>query len=89
MVHTTTKEAVMNVVIGVDPHKASHTAVAIDETEDEVAAKHATDTNFFQLASRGLMAPETVELRRRNSGDTQLVWSTRYAASEPIVRYKV
>ena len=27
----------MNVVIGVDPHKASHTAVAIDEAEDEVS----------------------------------------------------
>ncbi len=28
----------MNVVIGVDPHKASHTAVAIDETEDEISS---------------------------------------------------
>jgi transposase len=28
----------MQVVIGVDPHKASHTAVAIDETEDEVSS---------------------------------------------------
>jgi transposase len=28
----------MNVVIGVDPHKASHTAVAIDEAEDEVSS---------------------------------------------------
>ena len=27
----------MQVVIGVDPHKASHTAVAIDEAEDEVS----------------------------------------------------
>ena len=27
---TSTKEVVMNVVIGIDPHKASHTAVAID-----------------------------------------------------------
>ena len=27
----------MNVVIGIDPHKASHTAVAIDETEDELS----------------------------------------------------
>ena len=38
MVHTTTKEAVMNVVIGVDPHKVSHTAVAIDEAEDEISS---------------------------------------------------
>ena len=28
----------MNVVIGIDPHKASHTAVAIDEAEDEVSS---------------------------------------------------
>ena len=28
----------MNLVIGVDPHKASHTAVAIDEAEDEVSS---------------------------------------------------
>ena len=28
----------MNVVIGVDPHKASHTAVAIDEGEDELSS---------------------------------------------------
>jgi len=28
----------MNVVIGVDPHKASHTAVAIDEAEDQISS---------------------------------------------------
>jgi transposase len=28
----------MNVVIGIDPHKASHTAVAIDEAEDEISS---------------------------------------------------
>ena len=27
----------MNVIIGVDPHKASHTAVAVDDREDELA----------------------------------------------------
>ena len=37
MVSNQTKEADMNVVIGIDPHKASHTAVAIDETEDELS----------------------------------------------------
>ena len=31
---TTTKEVVMKVMIGIDPHKASHTAVAIDGAED-------------------------------------------------------
>ena len=38
MVHTATKEVAMNVVIGVDPQKASHTAVAIDEAEDEISS---------------------------------------------------
>jgi transposase len=33
-----TLQVVMNVVIGVDPHKASHTAVAIDEAEDEISS---------------------------------------------------
>jgi transposase len=28
----------MNVVIGIDPHKASHTAVAIDDAEDEISS---------------------------------------------------
>ena len=28
----------MQVVIGVDPHKASHTAVAIDEAEDQISS---------------------------------------------------
>lgn len=57
--------------------------------EDEVSAKHGTDTNFFQLASRGLQAPETVEVVRRNSGDIQVKWSTGYAAGVPLDRYEV
>jgi hypothetical protein len=46
---TTTKEVVMNVMIGVDPHKASHTAVAIDGDEDQLSSvkvrvqRHGTD----------------------------------------------
>ena len=34
----TTKEAEMNVMIGIDPHKASHTAVAIGRDEDQIAS---------------------------------------------------
>jgi hypothetical protein len=30
---TQTKEVVMVTTIGIDPHKATHTAVAIDESE--------------------------------------------------------
>jgi len=41
----------MQVIIGVDPHKASHTAVAISTTEDELARKkvRATRTQVDQL----------------------------------------
>ena len=38
MVSTTTKEVVMNVMIGIDPHKASHTAVAIDGDEYQLSS---------------------------------------------------
>jgi len=43
----------MNVVIGVDPHKASHTAVAIDEAEDELSSVkvRATRRQVDQLVS--------------------------------------
>ncbi len=43
----------MYVVIGVDPHKASHTAVAIDEAEDELSSVRvrATRRQVEQLVS--------------------------------------
>jgi len=43
----------MNVVIGIDPHKASHTAVAIDESEDELSSVkvRATHRQVDQLVS--------------------------------------
>ena len=43
----------MHVVIGVDPHKASHTAVAIDEAEDELSSVkvRATRRQVDQLVS--------------------------------------
>ena len=34
----TTKEVEMKVIIGIDPHKASHTAVAIGRDEDQISA---------------------------------------------------
>ena len=37
MVSHTTKEAEMKMTIGIDPHKASHTAVAIGRDEDQIA----------------------------------------------------
>ena len=30
-------EVVMHVIIGIDPHKATHTAVAIGDREDEIS----------------------------------------------------
>jgi hypothetical protein len=38
VVSTKAKEVAMNVMIGIDPHKASHTAVAIDGDEAQIAA---------------------------------------------------
>ena len=45
----------MNVVIGIDPHKASHTAVAIDEAEDEISSVkvRATRRQVEQLVALG------------------------------------
>ena len=37
MVSNHHKEVVMNVMIGIDPHKASHTAVALDGAEDQLS----------------------------------------------------
>lgn len=47
----TTKEAVMKVIIGIDPHKASHTAVAIGRDEDQISAVkvRATSRQIEQL----------------------------------------
>ena len=41
----------MHVIIGVDPHKASHTAVAVSDREDELAVKkvRATSRQVEQL----------------------------------------
>ena len=38
MVSNHHKEVVMNVMIGIDPHKASHTAVALDGAEDQLSS---------------------------------------------------
>ena len=53
MVPITTKEVVMNVMIGIDPHKASHTAVAIDGDEDQLSSVkvRATRRQVDQLMS--------------------------------------
>lgn len=57
--------------------------------EDEVSAKHGTDTNFFQHESRGLEAPQEVKIDRSSTGQLLVKWSTGFAAGEPIERYLV
>ena len=45
------KEVVMNVMIGIDPHEASHTAVALDGAEDQLSSVkvRATSRHVEQL----------------------------------------
>jgi aryl-alcohol dehydrogenase-like predicted oxidoreductase len=57
--------------------------------EDETAAKHGTDTNFFQHKFQGLQAPEMVTVDRRNSGEGRVRWTTALAGADPIVRYEI
>jgi hypothetical protein len=50
------KEVVMNVMIGIDPHKASHTVVALDGAEDQllsvkVRATSRRTASFFVFPS--------------------------------------
>ena len=53
MVSNHHKEVVMNVMIGIDPHKASHTAVALDGAEDQLSSVkvRATSRQVEQLIS--------------------------------------
>ena len=50
----------MQVIIGVDPHKASHTAVAVDEREDELAqmSVRATRTRSQRLLAWAAAVPD-------------------------------
>ncbi len=43
----------MTVIIGVDPHKASHTAVVIDPREEVLASEVASGTSAGLFPSRG------------------------------------
>ena len=49
----------MNVMIGIDPHKASHTAVAIDGDEDQLSSVkvRATHRQVDQLMDSSRTAP--------------------------------
>jgi hypothetical protein len=57
--------------------------------EEQTASLHGTDTNFFQRPACGML-PAIVKLER-NAGDgpVKVLWSTAYAAADPLVRYEV
>lgn len=55
------------------------------EIEQQTAAKHGTNTNFFQRTSSGLVAPQKV----RVEGNGRILWDTAYAAGDPLVRYEI
>ncbi len=47
------------------------------------------ETNYFQMADRGLTAPRNIKLDRNEGDRVRLAWDTAYAGNEPIVRYEV
>jgi aryl-alcohol dehydrogenase-like predicted oxidoreductase len=60
------------------------------QIEERVAALHGTDTNFFQRPSSGMLAPKTFRVERPGgSGPVRVLWSTAYAAGDPLVRYEI
>lgn len=59
------------------------------EIEEQVAALHGTDNNFFQRPSSGLLPPQTVTVSRKDGEGNRVSWSTAYAAADPLVRYEV
>jgi transposase len=61
----------MQVVIGVDPHKASHTAVAIDEAEDELSSVRVRATRLQVEQLLGWAEPFAVP--RRSDGGVDLL----------------
>jgi hypothetical protein len=52
----------MQVVIGIDPHRASQTAVAIDEAQDEISSFKVRDTR--RQVEQPLGWAESFEKRR-------------------------
>lgn len=60
------------------------------DIEDQVAALHGTQTNFFQRPSSGFQPPQKVEAKRLgDKSGVEISWHTAYAAGDPIVRYEV
>src|SRR5262249_45707155 len=55
-----------------------------------VASLHGTDTNFFQRPSVGMQPAQAVSVERASAtGPVKVLWSTAYAAGDPLVRYEI
>ncbi len=60
------------------------------DIEDQVAALHGTQTNFFQRPSSGFQPPQKVAVKGLGEGKgNEISWHTAYAGGDPIVRYEV
>ncbi|MEX2301344.1 MAG: aldo/keto reductase [Bryobacterales bacterium] len=60
------------------------------DIEEQVAALHGTQTNFFQRPSSGFQPPQDVVVKGLGEKNgNEISWHTAYAAGEPIVRYEV
>lgn len=56
--------------------------------EDDVAARHGVETNYFQEKARGLVQPSDARLER--DADRVIIrWSTALAGAEPIRSYRI
>ncbi len=76
----------MKVIIGVDPHKASHTAVAINSDEDELAALkvRATQGQVEQLAGWAELFPARTWAIESAGGLGYLLAQKLVAAGEDV-----
>ncbi|MCC6366372.1 MAG: aldo/keto reductase [Bryobacterales bacterium] len=60
------------------------------QIEEQVAVLHGTDTNFFQRPACGLLSPQSVKVARDSPrGPVKVLWTTAYAAGEPMARYEI
>lgn len=60
------------------------------QIEERTADLHGRDTNFFQRTSSGLLAPQQVKVERAApDGPVRVLWTTAYAAGEPLARYEI
>ena len=81
----------MTVMIGIDPHKASHTAVAIDNTEcvlDELSVR-ACSKQTDQLRAWAAPFPDRVWAIESARGLGYLLAQQLVAAGETVVNHRV